>query len=192
MRRNRGKLTWLSVLIVLGIGCSSVTTLQPLPRSSDLAERARFEGVWISDDDLIQVRFDKDGLGHFAGLGWDDEKFKLERGEMIVAAGKDLGFLSVRVEEDDGEWMHRYYLLQYRFTDSGDLVLWNPQPEPFADAVDAGTLEGTVERSDSGVDAVILGQPADLLAFIDDPEDLTLFDYRDPMIFKRIRAEDSK
>ena len=40
--------------------------------------------------------------------------------------------------------------------------------------------------------SLIYATRADLLAFIDNPDDLSLFDYRDPMIFRRIRAGDSK
>lgn len=187
MRRS-----WVGVLgrmvigtVLVSLGCSSVTTIQPLPWKIETADQERFEGTWIFADGSLQIRFAATGVARFAGLDWEDDRFQLERGEMTICHGEELDFLSVRTEED-GTWMDRYYLVQYRFTDEGDLVLWLPNAEAFADAIAQGRLEGTVEGEDCCKDVTITGPPDALLALIDDADDSELFDYREPMILRRV------
>jgi hypothetical protein len=171
--------------MLLAFGCSSVTTVQPLPWKIEPADQDKFEGTWLLGGGALQIRFAETGVARFAGLDWEDGQFQLERGEMTICHGEELDFLSVRTEEG-GAWMDRYYLVQYRFTDEGDLVLWLPNPEAFAEAIAHGRLEGTVEGGDCCPDATITSQPDTLLELIDDADDRELFDYREPMILRRV------
>ena len=174
------------VLLMLGVGgCSSVTLVQPLPQSPDATERARFEGEWIAGDQVLYVRFGSGGIGQFAGVDWKEDRFQLEKGEFVLSRGQTHHFLSLRVQEK-GVWEDRYYFVQYHFTAQGDLVLWLPDVDAFRNAVAQGKLVGIGEsRRESG--SVTIASPPELVvAFLNDPANGVLFDYRDPMIVKRL------
>lgn len=189
MRQPLRSLIGLAVnwIALVSLGCSSVTTVDPLPWKTEPTDQERFEGTWLIGDGALQIRFAETGVARFAGLDWQDGRFQLEQGEMTICHGEELDFLSVHAQED-GAWMDGYYLVQYRFTDDGDLVLWLPDPEAFADAVTEGRLEGTVEGEGCCKDVIVTSPPAELLELIDDADDLELFDYREPMILRRLTA----
>lgn len=181
------RLLILVALTVLG-GCSSVTMLQPLPRAEGVIDQERLSGEWVSGDQVIYVRFGGNGIGQFAGLDWKDDRFQVEIGELIVSAGHEHNFFSVRVQEK-GKWEEQYYFAQYRFTDQGDLVVWQPEVAAFEKAVEAGRLEGTVQKGSYGSSVTLTGAPDVILTFIDNPENDALFEYKDPMVFKRLVLE---
>jgi hypothetical protein len=190
MRQPRSGLTGKIVVLVswialLSLGCSSVMTVHPLPWRTEPTDRERFEGTWLVGDDSFQIRFTDSGVARFAGLDWEDGQFRLEQGEMTICRGEHLGFLSVRTQED-GEWTNHYYLVQFKFTDPGELVLWLPNADAFAEAIAQDRLRGTVDGNGSGTDITITGAPENLLELIDDPEDLVLFDYRSPLVLRRV------
>ena len=187
MRQPRRGSIGLAVIgaTLMAVGCSSVTTVEPLPWKVEAADRMRFEGTWLVGDDALQIRFTETGVARFAGLDWEGGRFQLEQGEMTICRGDELDFLSVRTQED-GAWMDGYYLVQYRFTDEGDLVLWLPNPEAFAEAITAGRLEGTLEGEGCCPDVTITSPSEALLGLIDDADDRELFDYREPMILKHV------
>jgi hypothetical protein len=172
-------------LLILCVGCSSVTVKQPLPRKASPSELAAFEGEWVSEGQIVFMRFDDGGMGHFAGVDWKEGKFRLDEGEFTVSKGAEKGFLSARVMEN-GKWSEGYYVAQYRFTDEGDLILWLPDVGAFADVVDKGKLDGVVEKGTQSRSVVITSPPEKVLAFLNDPVNGTLFDYREPMIIKRL------
>jgi hypothetical protein len=174
------------VLLILVVGgCSSVTLVQPLPQSPDAAERGRFEGEWIAEDQVLYVRFGSGGIGQFAGVDWKEDRFQLERGEFILSRGRTHHFLTLRVQEK-GAWEDRYYFVQYHFTAQGDLVLWLPDVGAFREAVAQGKLAGVGETGRESGSVTIASPPETVLAFLNDPANGPLFDYRDPMIVKRL------
>jgi len=177
----------LSVLLLPALlaGCSSVTVKQPLPRMADAAEQAAFEGEWVSEGQILYVRFDGKGIGHFAGVDWKDDRFRLDEGEITISKGAEKGFLSARIMEN-GKWLDGYYFAQYRFTDGGDLILWLPDVGAFADAVEKKKLDGIVEKGRQSRSVVVTSTPDKVLAFLNDPANSALFDYREPMIVKRL------
>jgi hypothetical protein len=164
------------LLLVLAVGgCSSVTIKEPLPMISNAAELARFQGEWVSDDQILYIRLGSNGIGKFAGVDWKNDQFQLEKGEFIVSKGSENGFLSVRVQEND-KWLEGYYFLQYHFTKAEDLLLWLPEVNAFADAVEKEKLKGTTEKGKSSVSVVIISPPEKILAFLNDPSKLAVND----------------
>jgi len=175
----------VGMIALMGSACSSVTATQPLPRMEDFGEQEKLEGTWSDGDQVLHLAFDDQGVIHFAGVSWQEDHFGLERGEATVSEGVDLNLLSIRVQEK-GEWLEGYIFAQFRITDRGDLLLWLPEVDAFADAVDDGRLEGIVERGKYGTDVSITANPEDLHAFINDPARPHLFNLTDPIILRRV------
>ncbi len=171
-------------LLVLA-ACSPVLVREPLPANAGADELARFDGAWLSGRDVTHVRFEQGQPLAIGGVEWRDGRFQVDPGEVVVTDGEEHGFLSVRVREGDG-WMEGWYLVEYRFTDDGDLLVWLPQAAAFADAVEAGDLAGVVERSDTSTTVTLTGPPEATLAFLQGAAGATLFDYRDPMVMRRL------
>jgi hypothetical protein len=158
---------------------------QPLPAKIDDAEQALFEGEWVSEGQIIYVRFGDNGIGRFAGVDWKEGRFQMDEGEMIVTKGEGRSFLSVRVKEN-GAWDERYYFAQYRFPGPGNLELLLPDTKAFGDAIAAGKLEGVVEKGKHTQSVAISSPPEKVLAFLNDPANSALFDSKEPMILKKL------
>lgn len=187
MRRFHGNGIILAFLFLMSTlcGCASVTMRQSLPEKVDAPEKALFEGEWVSEGQIIYIRFGEGGHGRFAGVDWKEGRFQLDEGEMIVTKGEGRSFLSVRIEEN-GVWDERYYFARYRFTESGDLELWLPDTKAFAEAIEKGTLEGVVEKGKHTQSVTISSKPEKVLSFLNDPAHDALFDSKEPMILKRL------
>jgi len=187
MKRYRGSSWTVSILLLLSVmaGCSSVTVKQPLPRMADDSELAAFEGEWVSEGQILYVRFGADGIGRFAGVDWKEDRFSLDEGEIIVSKGAGKSYLSLRLMEN-GKWLDGYYIAQYRFTGQGDLILWLPDIGAFADAVGNRRLDGVVEKGSQTGSVVVTSTPEKVLAFLNDPASGALFDYSDPLIIKKL------
>jgi hypothetical protein len=162
-----------------------VTLLQPLPATADAAERARLEGEWIVEGQIIHVRFGSEGRGQIAGIDWKDGQFRLETGEIAACRGSRQRFLSVRMKTDN-EWEHHYYFAQYDFTPEGDLMLRLPDPVAFDAAIQTGRLEGTVEKTEFLHSVELSSLPEIILAFLNDPDNGELFNAKNLLILKRL------
>jgi hypothetical protein len=174
-------------MVLLG-ACSTVTMTHPLTATGDAVLRDSLEGRWLTDDDVIWLRFTAAGLGRFAGLEWDDDDFQLQVGELVVTEGADGGYLSVRVRED-GEWENEYFLVRFHLTSAGDLVLWLPETSVFRAAVEKGVVAGTVASEEHSTSIVLTGPPDEVLAFLEGPHDTPAFDLENPMVLKRLILE---
>ena len=168
-------------------GCTFVTTQHPLPSAPEPIDRDKFEGAWLSEEEVIFIRFAASGVARLAGLDWQDDRFQMLQGEMIITRGKKGNYLSVRFQEE-GKWQDRYYLIQYEFTDQGDLLLWFPNEDVFSEAVEDGMLAGEVKPEAHRDDIFITDAPEKVLRFIENPGSLRLFNTDQPLILKKIKT----
>ncbi len=180
-------LVLLSIFIIaLTLSCSSVTIRYPISNSPDPIDEEKFEGIWLVDDDeVIHVKFDSNGIARIAGLEWENNQFTLMHGEMIVSAGDEQNFLSVRFKEDE-KWMNDYYFLIYKFTEKGDLVLWLPEVDAFEEAIMKKELQGIVVKEQYSTSITITSTSEKLLNFISDTSNQNLFEYREPIVLYKI------
>jgi len=173
-------------MALLVVACSSVATQYPLSAEPRPVDKDRFEGIWLHHKEPLVLRFASNGIARIAGVEWKDDQFRLVQAEVIVTIGKKSNFLSVRFQRD-GKWMDHYYFLQYHFTDQGDLLLWLPNAAVFKEAIGTNRLQGmVVKKGQYDTDITITNAPTALLEFIDAPENLTLFNYREPMVLRKI------
>lgn len=174
-------------ILVLFCGCSTVTMSRPLSEDPKPLDQRKFEGTWIVNGGALALRFAENGIAKFASVDWKDDEFHLVRGEMIVTHGLNRHFLSLRIEED-GQWMNSYLLLQYRFTEDGDLLVWEPVFEAFEEAINRGSLQGAISKQKYSKNIDITSDRKVILNFIDAREEKGLFKYQEPNVFKRVRS----
>lgn len=179
----------LVAAMLVAPGCSSVKTTQPLSSNPEPIDQDKFEGVWLLDDSVVHVQFSSNGVAKIAGLEWEDDRFQINRAEAIVTKGNKHNFISLRCQEDDGKW-DGYYFLPYKFTHQGDLVLWPPVPGAFEGMIEKKKLQGIVKKDEYTTAITITNAPARLLEVIDDPDNLNLFNYREPTILKKVAEND--
>lgn len=182
---------FMSVFALWAVGCSMVSVREPLPMTDRPDARAMLEGTWQLEDGMGELRFQADGIGQFAALEWEDNDFKIVRGEIHLSNAADLGLMSVRTQED-GEWEDRYLVVAYKVVQNGDLVVWTCQAETFADAVESGALAGEVSRGRYGTDVELSSEPTAVLDFISGSNAVQLFNWRDPMVIRRLLHHENK
>ncbi len=189
------RLTLVMLASVLLAGCGQVWTPQPLPRATLSAEeQARFAGTWVLQVDEgapYMVAFDQSGAAHIAVVDWKDDHFTLRQSMVVIAMGKHSdgksGFLSIPNKETGRP--SGYPFARYSFVSPNDLVIWWPDPAPFAAAIKARKLKGSA-HIDQGKQiansAEITSTPQEVLDFLDDPTNNQLFVYDKPYLFRKV------
>jgi len=176
---------FLLLALLVGSGCSSVQTTHPLSSDPKPIDKEKFEGAWLFEEGIINVKFAEDGVAKFVALKWKNDTFLLIQAEAIVAEGENSNYISFRILEGDGK-SELYFFSQYQFTDDGDLIMWFPNISEFEKMVESKRLQGVVDKSEYSTDIHIKNEPESLLKIIDDPDNMKLFEYRNPMILKKI------
>ncbi len=173
------------VMAMLLGGCSSVTLEHPLSAEPKPVDKDKFEGTWLGGTIAFDVRFAKNGVAKFAAMRWKDDEFHIQRGEMIVTEGTKDNFISIRVEDEHGKMPDAYGFLRYAFVNDGDLVVWWPNVQVFEEAIEKKILQGGIERGQN-TRITVASKPADVLAFIDDPDRTDVFVYGQPTVLRKI------
>ena len=184
-RSIRISLFTLMSAMLLAAGCSSVSSIHPLSAASAIVDREKFEGVWLIDKSAYTATVASNGVIRAASVEWKGEAFRLVELEALPAEGKSRKYLSIRIQEE-GQWTNKYYFVEYKFTDQGDLILWSPDVEVFEGAVTNHLLQGVLQKGQYSSDVTITNAPGALLEFIDQPRDQRLFNYTEPVILRKI------
>lgn len=168
-----------------GAGCATVSVSSPLSATPTPRDVSCFEGVWLMDKETLTIRFDKNGVGQVGAAEFKEDKFQLFQAELYTTHGQHRRFLTLRLQEQ-GQWLPDYFLVQYDFTDQGDLLIWSPELEPFAALVKGKKLQGEVQL-DGMAKKVRLTSPGDaILKALDTPELTGYFRYQKPSVLRRI------
>ena len=173
------------LIILLSAGCSAVTTMYPLSENPEPIDKDKLEGSWLLNNEVFQVKFASNGVAQIAAVQWKSNQFQIVHAEMTVTKGDKHNFFSLRSQED-GKWMDKYYLLQYMVTQNNDLVVWNANVDEFENIVKSQILPGTIQKNKSSTIVSITNAPTKLLKLINGPENIKLFDYKSPIILRKI------
>lgn len=171
--------------VLLAAGCSSVSSTHPLSAASAAADREKFEGVWLLDKSVFTATVASNGVIRAASVEWKDEAFRLVELEAVLTEGKTRKYLSIRSQED-GQWTNKYFFVQYKFTDQGDLILWPPNVEAFEGAVTNRQLRGVLQKDQYSSEVTITNAAGELLEFIEQPAESRVFLYTEPMVLRKI------
>ncbi len=198
----------VAIACLLLTACSSLTVPTPLGGAIDGPVAERFDGVWVTQDDpaldvLILRHTAADEL-RIVILEWDDDakRFQPMQRDLLLGSA-DAGRLFVNIpfaqwdEETEeptldprvGPFMP--LLLDPPTDDAADrFVIYWPDFDAWAAAVDAGDLAGTVERSHDDVRKVDITADAESLAgFINGRAAEALFDMADGATAVRVADE---
>lgn len=181
----------LAAVLLSGCGAEMEQPLPVTPLSG--AERARLEGAWVVSDDhgehVVDVHVTCEGVAHLAMVGWDKDKFRIGlratwQFARSVQGKHNSGFISLRLEEEDGkpEKDPPYIPLKYRFMSDNMLVIWPPRLDAVAAAIKAGRLKGQVKEFTNE----ITSPPKAILDYLDSPDGDLLFEYREPMVLRKV------
>jgi len=199
---NRVWQVLLSLVMLAGlglvlVGCDSVGTRYPLSADPQPIDVEQFEGAWMMENDVIHIHYDSQGVARMAGVEWDDQAdaFKLNQAEIIVAEGAGHNYISLGIAEDEAAEAGKfdeYMLVQYYFTDEPDMVIWMPVSGAFAEAVESGKLKGEITKGEMSTSVLLTDSGETIIKFLDDPENDDLFQYREPLILRKISKSEVK
>ncbi|MFP4141466.1 MAG: hypothetical protein ACLFVY_12975 [Phycisphaerae bacterium] len=173
------------------VGCGGVFTAKPLTQTTATELRKPLTGTWVTGDNALQIRFDSNGVGHIGGVQWDKkkERFTLTEGELRAVKTADQRFLSVRFRNEDGSWPGEHSLLAYNVLDSGDWIIWSADENAFAKVVENETLAGKVQKDEKITRVTLTGKPVAILKAISDDDAAGLFNYRKPVVLRKLPRE---
>lgn len=173
------KLAVCCALAVTLAGCDLVSSTHPVGRPLGV-EPADWEGTWVHGNGALTVRV-ADAERGLLEVAWVEEKegaFVLETVDAHLGRFEDWTFASFAGVEETAD-----FLWSRLARDGQELILWWPRPEELRRLVEEGQLPGKVENGD-----VRLGRlEADHLAILVSEEHGMLFDWDEPMTFRRLR-----
>ena len=176
------------VLCAALCGCKTVVSLNPVGTPDTEIDKDRIEGVWQIEESVISCKFTNDGKTLIIGsVEWDDatQGFKLQQSKVWFTKVGDRRFLNLENEQDDEHAKERRYsFTEYMLIgDKNEFALvWPPDFDVFKETVAQKKLEGTATE-----DTVTISEkPETLMKVIQEDQVKGLFDYREPMILRRI------
>jgi hypothetical protein len=168
-------------LVLLLAGCDYVASKRPVGDEPLPLVESEWSGAWFQGDGPVTVRVVDAEQGHLE-VAWVEEtggEFVMETLEVFLRRHQDWVFASFAGVEDD-----QPHLLWSRLGRDQDRVfLWWPRPAQFKFLVEQGLLPGTIE----GDDVLLEKLAAEHLSLIASEEHGVLFQWDDPMTFRRLR-----
>lgn len=186
--RKNSPVLLLPCAALLLCSCKTVMTKYPLTNEPRAIDGEKFDGVWRNGDTEVYIKFASNGIAQVSIRDQKNSDVQIGPGEMIVTEGVEHNFICIRFQED-GKWMDGYYFLQYRFIHPGDLVLWFPNNDVFEEAIQKKQLSGVIEKGQFSNEITITSNPEKLLEFINDPNNLKLFKYKEPVILWKVTEQ---
>lgn len=179
-------------ILLLVSGCSSVTSVNPVgePLAAEQVQLvASIEGVWANEDMTVHVKHVGDGKLRLALVKWDQESSQFQVAEMDGLFGMlgDRAILNVQDADEDKPADEREHMF---FAVSGVsdqfVVLYVPDSDAFAAAVEAGDLAGEVKQDDNSKTVRLTGDAAAINAWLTPERLRAVFATEHPLLFQRV------
>ena len=181
-------LAWMGLSVMLLTGCKTVVSMNPVGIPDTEIKKEQYEGIWQIDEGAIQCKFAKDGKTLVVGgVEWNDDaqEYKLQQIKVDLRKIGDRRFLNLLSQDDDTETTGpRYFFAEYNFKDGNEeyILLWYPDFGKFKEAIEENKIVGSA--TDDTV--TITEKPESLMTFLQQYQDKDLFNYREPIIIRRI------
>lgn len=176
----------LAILAIAGLlfGCSAVYAPQPMGDKAVKLDSS-WAGTWLSDDGTVSTTVidAANGLLQFAWLETKDKGIQMESYRVVIRARGDTMFANVRDEESE----HGYHWFLVKKKSDRLALVWGPDAEQFARAIDEKALPGRrLHPDDPKRDDVLLGElePEHIDRIIDPASGL--LDWKDPLVLIRM------
>ncbi len=174
------------------VSCGDIQSLTPVVDQTEASLQRELEGVWKMGEGVFHLGFDESGSGHLAWLEWEEEEFVKREGTfdaMRSADDDDIGYLSLRLEEEPDESESSYLFGGFKLVEPDTILLWEAGPqERYESLLEEDSLVGEIRGS--GYTKVV--------HFLDGPglaesigEVGEFFDLEDPVVMTRIIRPES-
>lgn len=170
------------------IGCNSVTIDKPLGSPVDESVLNTWRGTYLTEENdviLIERGPNKDLIIGHTTWDADQQQFQCEslRVELRTIGNKTLLYLPSEQEKRDN-WTFLWVTKAEH-----SLTIRSCKPQSFLEAVEAGTLQGTIERRGNKQFDVRLAAGKTLEAFLDSPDAEQCFEPANKVPFKRFSTQ---
>lgn len=164
------------------IGCSTVTSVNPIGRPLETDLSAELTGTWVgTEGNQLQIHCDSAGRLTYAVTEWKEDQgaFVLETGDGVLRSIGDRVFFNY-VENHEAEGpTHSFLLLRAM---DGQLVVWLPNVDEFLKLVEAKVLIGDLEEDSQANNVVLTGSSEDIATALEDQDLAKLFDWSEPAV----------
>ncbi len=183
MKKTQTLIHAAAVLVLCAmIGCSTVTSVDPIGRPLAVDLSAELTGTWMgAEGNQLQIHCDSAGRLTYAITEWkeDQNKFVLETGDGLLRSIGDWVFFNY-VEDHEAEHpTHSFLLLRAM---DGQLVIWLPDVEEFRTLVEEQVLNGDVEEGQHAASVVLTGSSEEIAKALENLDLAQLFDWSEPAV----------
>lgn len=189
-----------SLMLLTSLGCKTVytTSIAGTPSAQIASE---IEGTWKLEDGIVYIKALEDGKFMMANVDWKKNQWKLTQ-RIIIATETDnhklLYMGNSEPEEgednskpitDNDDKQYAFLKLLYHGKKPDIIIVYPPDPEAVAKAIEAGKLKGTFERDDKGkVKNVISKSNTDeFQTYLKDTPTAELFQMEAPITLVRMK-----
>ncbi len=172
------------------VGCSTVTSVNPIGRALEMDLSAELSGTWMgAEGNQLQIHCDSAGHLAYAVTEWKDDQgaFVLETGDGVLRSIGERVFFNF-IEDPEAE-RPRYSFLLLREMD-GQLVVWLPNIDQFRKLVEDQVLAAEVVEGSEPTNVVLTGSSEEIANILETLDLSDLFDWAEPAIaLVRVRGE---
>ncbi|MEN8165774.1 MAG: hypothetical protein ABFS37_16715 [Acidobacteriota bacterium] len=164
------------------IGCSTVTSVNPIGRPLVTDLSAELTGTWMgAEGNQLQIHCDSAGDLTYAVTEWKEDQgaFVLETGDGLLTSIGDRVFFN-DLEDQAGE-PSKYSFLLLRVMD-GQLIVWLPNVDAFRKLVEEKVLVGDIEEDSQASNVVLTGSSEEIAKTLETLDLAELFDWSEPAI----------
>ncbi len=172
------------------IGCSTVTSVNPIGRPLENDLSAELTGTWMgAEGNQLQIHCDSTGRLSYAVTEWKDDQgaFVLETGNGVLRAIGDRVFFNYIEDQESDHPAYDFLLLRVM---DGQLVIWLPNVDQFRSLVEEQTLKGDVVDGAEPTNVVLTGSSEEIAKALETLDLADLFDWAEPaIVLVRVRGQ---
>ncbi len=178
-----------ALVLCFVIGCSTVTSVNPIGRPLETDLSAELTGTWMgAEGNQLQIQCDSSGKLTYAVTEWkeDQNNFVLETGDGVLKSiGEQVFFNYIENRESERP---TYSFLLLRAMD-GQLVIWLPDVDRFRTLVEEQVLTGDLEEESQATNVVLTGTSEEIAEAFETLDLAQLFDWSEPaVVLVRLRG----